>query len=386
MLVGLLKVCWRTCCGSSLLPPRRRRRTAVRGERECSCDQGSNPGHVVPLSSGAAGYRKAFSATLRSGRPILIRMEGRRACPELRRREPRAGAASACPAAPRSSGAARAARPRSRAGAKFCIECGAGSQPAPPPQRPPRPAAPAERAARGAPPGLRPVRRPLRLHRGRRADGPGGGEVDARPHAARLGEQVERFGGSIDKYIGDNVMAVFGAPVAHEDDPERAVRAGLAMQAAMEDANRRAARPASPSRCGSGSTPARCWRAPGRRLHRDRRHRQRRRPPAGGGRPGQVTVGESTYRASREAIAYEQLEPLDAEGQGGAGPGLGGDAGGRRARARAPRRAEAPLIGRERGADCCSRWSSGVEREERAAPGHRARPGRGRASRACCAS
>src|SRR6185503_19100126 len=53
----------------------------------------------------------------------------------------------------------------------------------------------------------------------------------------RLGKEVVRYGGSVDKYIGDNVMAVFGAPVAHEDDPERAVRAGLAMQAAMEEIN-----------------------------------------------------------------------------------------------------------------------------------------------------
>ena len=42
--------------------------------------------------------------------------------------------------------------------------------------------------------------------------------------------ELERFGGSVEKFIGDAVMAVFGAPVAHEDDPERAVRAGLAIR------------------------------------------------------------------------------------------------------------------------------------------------------------
>jgi class 3 adenylate cyclase len=47
------------------------------------------------------------------------------------------------------------------------------------------------------------------------------------PYHARLRAELERFGGTVEKFIGDAVMAVFGAPVAHEDDPERASRGGL---------------------------------------------------------------------------------------------------------------------------------------------------------------
>ena len=46
---------------------------------------------------------------------------------------------------------------------------------------------------------------------------------------------VERFGGRVDKHVGDAVMAVFGAPVAHGDEPARAVRAAEAIQRAMPD-------------------------------------------------------------------------------------------------------------------------------------------------------
>ena len=70
----------------------------------------------------------------------------------------------------------------------------------------------------------------------------------------RLAADIVAFGGVVDKILGDGIVALFGAPTAHEDDAERAVRAGLRMQQTM-------AALAASSGSASGSTPARCWSA-----------------------------------------------------------------------------------------------------------------------------
>src|SRR5215471_7135493 len=56
-----------------------------------------------------------------------------------------------------------------------------------------------------------------------------------RPYHERVKADIERFGGTVEKFIGDAVMAVFGAPVAHEDDAERAVRSGLRILDTIEE-------------------------------------------------------------------------------------------------------------------------------------------------------
>ena len=57
------------------------------------------------------------------------------------------------------------------------------------------------------------------------------------PYYQRLRSELERFGGTVEKFIGDAVMALFGAPVAHEDDPERALRAALSIRDTISDLN-----------------------------------------------------------------------------------------------------------------------------------------------------
>src|SRR5204863_8073175 len=182
----------------------------------------------------------------------------------------------------------------------------------------------------------------------------------------RLGEEIERFGGSIDKFIGDNVMGVFGAPTAHEDDPERAVRAGLGMQGAMEEANRQSKEKYSVGfslRVGINSGEVMAGAVGDRYTVMGDAVNVAARLQAAG-RPNSVTVGEPTYRASAEAVAYERLEPLTLKGKEEPVPAWEATGVLTEPR-RATGRAQTPLIGRVEEAGLLTSLVDRVQREGR---------------------
>jgi len=55
------------------------------------------------------------------------------------------------------------------------------------------------------------------------------------PVRRRIRQEIERHGGTVEGFVGDTVTAVFGAPAAHEDDRERAVRAALTIREAVRE-------------------------------------------------------------------------------------------------------------------------------------------------------
>jgi len=138
------------------------------------------------------------------------------------------------------------------------------------------------------------------------------------PYFTRLREELERRGGTVEKFIGDAVMAVFGAPTAHEDDPERAVRAALAIRDALGEMNEQepaldlhlrvgintgealvslGARPLQGEGMAAGdvvNTGARLQAA----------------APVDG-----ILVGEATHRATERAFEYRPADPIQAKGK-----------------------------------------------------------------------
>ncbi len=132
------------------------------------------------------------------------------------------------------------------------------------------------------------------------------------PYHARLRSELERYGGTVEKFIGDAVMAVFGAPMAHEDDPERAVRAALAIRDWMAEETDMQVRIAVHTGEAVVSLDARA--AEGESLVAGDVVNTAARMQAAAPIDG-VLVGEVTYRATRDAIRYRESEPVQAKGK-----------------------------------------------------------------------
>jgi adenylate cyclase len=162
----------------------------------------------------------------------------------------------------------------------------------------------------------------------------------------RLAEEIERYGGSVDKFIGDNVMGVFGAPVSHEDDPERAGRAGLAMQSAMDEINDGAEADLGARfslRVGINSGEVLAGKVgDGYTVTGDPVNVASRLQAAAA--PGSVVVGEITHRLTRAAIEYVELPPMELKGK--SEPVLAWEAVRAVVRGRTAR-SSSPLVGRD---------------------------------------
>src|SRR2546421_2401122 len=138
------------------------------------------------------------------------------------------------------------------------------------------------------------------------------------PYQRSLREEIERFGGTVDKFSGDGVMAVFGAPTAHEDDAERAVRSALRILERIDELNDRDRTFGLPARIGINTGEAivalgvspeagEDWVA-GDVVNTASRLQ-------GVATPGSIVVGERTYRLTSAEIEYEPLTPVEVKGK-----------------------------------------------------------------------
>ena len=134
----------------------------------------------------------------------------------------------------------------------------------------------------------------------------------------RMGEAIERHGGTVENYVGDAVMAVFGIPVAHEDDALRAVRAAAEMreQAAVlgeELARERGVELAVRIGVNTGEAVTGVSRAGGSFTTGDIVNVGARLEQSA--RPGDVLLGRDTFRLVRHAVEAEPVAPLSVKGK-----------------------------------------------------------------------
>jgi len=166
----------------------------------------------------------------------------------------------------------------------------------------------------------------------------------------RMKAVVERHGGTVEKFIGDAVMAVFGIPAVHEDDALRAVRAAAEMREALTDLNRELERDhgvAVEARTGvntgpvvAGDTSRGQTLVTGDAINTAARLQQ-------AAAPGEILLGAPTFRLVRDGVKVDTMQPLELKGKEGAVEAF-------RLRevlpeAEAiPRRLDSPMVGRER--------------------------------------
>jgi hypothetical protein len=138
------------------------------------------------------------------------------------------------------------------------------------------------------------------------------------PYYARLRSELERRGGTVEKFIGDAVMALFGAPVAHEDDPERAVRAAFAIRDAIGELNEsdsklelqvRIAVNTGEALVALGAQPSEGEGMASGDVVNTAARLQASAPVNG------ILVGETTYRATERTIEYREAPTVTAKGK-----------------------------------------------------------------------
>jgi class 3 adenylate cyclase/tetratricopeptide (TPR) repeat protein len=139
-----------------------------------------------------------------------------------------------------------------------------------------------------------------------------------RPYHQLLRQELERYGGTVEKFAGDAVLALFGAPTTHEDDAERAVRSALAIQDALArlrtdderlDLHVRIGVNTGEVLVAVGANP---WAGEGMAFGDvvNTAARLQAKAPVDG-----ILVGEATFRASRSSIDYVEAEPILAKGK-----------------------------------------------------------------------